>query len=82
MSYLLVTGSAPRKAIASLSAESVPPSPYRSFHSLQGALYLGGRAASFSKSIFAMYDPATHTCPFLGSRAKRFQCVRLPGAVH
>jgi hypothetical protein len=67
MSCLLVTGSAARKAFATLSAESVPPPPYHSAYApFQGALYLGGKAASFSTSIFATHDPATHTCPLLG----------------
>ncbi len=58
MSYLLVTSSALKEAIASLSAESIPPSPYRSFIARSGyprsgsmAFYLGGKQRTIRQPI-------------------------------
>ena len=42
-----------------------PPIPLTlAFRSLQGAFYLAGSVASFSKQFFAMHEQPTHTRPF------------------
>ena len=42
-----------------------PPIPLTlAFRSLQGAFYLAGSVASFSKQSFAMHEQSIHTRPF------------------